>query len=101
MICLWSFTSTGPAAFLPQRSQITVHCKSGPKRITLVPLEIAIRRTDELSELFIQLHNVTVRIDDSIIRHVSLLMNVCLRIAPHISQGLECVTPAEAGVQVF
>src|SRR5262245_26453178 len=69
MIRLGPISATGPTAFLPERAQITVHGKTGPEGIALVPLEILVWRSDKITKLFVQLHHMAVCIDDSIISH--------------------------------
>jgi hypothetical protein len=76
MVCLRAVPSTGPAAFLPEGAQIAIHSKTGPERITLVPLEVVVRRSYKLTKLFVQLHHMAVGVDDSIINHFqNLLLN--------------------------
>ena len=70
MIRLGSLSATGPTAFLPERPQITVHSEPGPERVTLVPLEVLVWRSDELTKLFVQLHHMAVGVDNSIISHL-------------------------------
>jgi hypothetical protein len=69
MLCLRAVSSAGSAALLPERAQIAVHGEAGPERITLVPLEVVVWRSDELAKLFVQLHHMAVGVDDSIISH--------------------------------
>ena len=69
MIRLRAVSATGPAAFLPERAQIAVHGEAGPEGIALVPLEIFVWRSDELTKLFVQLHHMAVGVDNSIITH--------------------------------
>src|SRR6266545_1150291 len=74
MIRLGSVAAAGPAAFLPERTEVSIHRQPWPERIALMPLEIFIRRTDELAQLAVELHYVSVGVDDSVVGHRNLLL---------------------------
>src|SRR5262245_7060638 len=80
MIRFGPVAATGPTASLAQRAQVTVHRESGPKGITLVPFEVFIGRADKLAEFAVELHHMSVGVDNSILSHGLPLVWICLAI---------------------